>query len=66
MTSDRQTLTRNLVLPSKPSAFRGKIIVKGDTVVESNDEIHFRARASLTNSMAWPCLCSSDNPYLLV
>ena len=65
MTSNRTTFISDLHIPSNPSASRGKIVVRGDSVAQSNDDVSFRVRANLTESKGG-CLCGSDSPYLLI
>ena len=64
MTSNKTTFISDLNLPNS-SASRGKIVVRADSVAQSNDDIQFRARATLNESKGG-CLCGSDNPYLLI
>ena len=52
-------------MPGNTKKKRGEIIVKGDTVKESNDEIGFLAEATLTHSFKGFC-CGNNNPYLLI
>jgi hypothetical protein len=65
MTSNKTTFIGDLFLPSDASKSRGKIVVRGDSVAQSNDDIQFRARANLTTSFGG-CLCGSNDPYLLI
>lgn len=44
---------------------RGKIIVRADSVAQSNHEISFKIKAKITRSMGG-CLCGADNPYVLI
>lgn len=65
MTSNKTTFIADLHLPGRPSESRGKIVVRGDSVAQSNDDIQFRVRANLSLSLGG-CLCGSDDPYLLI
>ena len=63
MTSSKQTFIADLHLPNA-TASRGKIIVRADSVAQSNDEVSFRVRAEVT-SRGGIC-CGGDSPYLLI
>lgn len=61
MGSKNQTFIRDLAHPSK-SGSQGKIIVKGDSVKESNWEITMKLGATGLPSTGG-CLCSDNNPF---
>ena len=54
----------DLTLPNQ-KAFRGKIIVRADSVAQSNHELSFRMTANIMRPMGGLC-CGADNPYLLI
>lgn len=64
MSSKGQSFLSDLTLPNK-TASRGKIIVRADSVAQSNHEISFSMKANITRRMGG-CLCGADNPYLLI
>ena len=47
MTSQRQTFIQDLTLPDKPGKARGKIIVRADSVSDTNDDVILKASADL-------------------
>jgi hypothetical protein len=54
----------DLTIPGK-STSRGKIIIRADSVKNSNDEISFNLDAIITSRQGG-CCCGADNPYVLV
>ena len=54
----------DLTVPGK-STSRGKIIVRADSVKNSNDEVSFSLAAIITARQGGMC-CGADNPYVLI
>lgn len=63
MTANKQTFIADLTLPQQ-TASRGKIVVRADSVAQSNDEVTFRVRAEIQSQGGF--CCGADNPYLLI
>jgi hypothetical protein len=63
MGSNRQTYVADLV-DTKSTASRGKLIIRLDNVAMSNDEVRFKASATLT-PMGNFCCAGVNNPYFV-
>ena len=64
MTAQRQTWMADLTIGGK-SQSRGKIIVRADSVKNSNDEVSFALTALIIATQAGWC-CGADQPYLMI
>ena len=64
MTASSQTWLSDLTLQNSKSS-RGKLIVRADSVSQSNDEVCFKLSAVITQAMGGWC-CGADNPYVVI